>query len=89
MASKAAFQIIQTNNDQIIEQIIDELLYECTYDFNNIDKQKKIILQKEKLIEELNKVQNNININNPKNEGEILDNLNIFLKKKKKNEKIK
>ena len=81
MASKAAFQIIQTNNDQIIEQIIDELLYECIYDLNIIDKKKKIILQKEKLIDELNKVQNNINVNNPKNEEEILEKLNIFLKK--------
>ena len=89
MASKAAFQIIQANNDQIIEQIIDELLYECTYDFNNIDKQKKIILQKEKLNEQLNKVQNNINVNNPKNEGEILENLNIFLKKKEEELKNK
>ena len=80
MASRAAFQIIQSNNDQIIENIIDELLYECTYDMNIIEEKKKNINEKEKLLKGLDKVKEKIN-DIPKNEEEILEKLHNFLQK--------
>ena len=80
MASKAAFQIIQTNNAQIIEDIIDELLYECTYEINAIDENKKKIYEKKKLLLELDKAQEKIN-KIPKNEEEKLDSFYLFLQK--------
>jgi hypothetical protein len=45
MASKTAYQLIQTNIDFIIEAIINELLLGCALDFKEI-RQKKIIFNK-------------------------------------------
>ena len=89
MASKAAFQVIQTNNHQIIENIIEELLYDLTYDLNIIDQKKKKLSEKKQLVKELDKVQNNINVNLPKDENEIIQKLNIFLKQKEEELKNK
>ena len=88
MASKAAYQLIQSNNDKIIDDIIDEMLYECTYDLNMINKTKKNILKKQQLINELDNVKNNIN-NIKKNEEDILAQSNLYKLKKKEELKIK
>ena len=82
MASRSAYQIIQANNDQIIEKIIDELLYECTFDLNIIDEKKQKLFQKQQLINELDKVKNNINDIIPKAEEDIYEKLNSYLQKK-------
>ena len=82
MASKVAYQIIQTNNYQIIEKIIDELLYDCTCELNIIDQKKKKLKEKEQLINELDKAKNKINIDLPKKEEEIINKLNAFLQQK-------
>ena len=86
MASKAAYQIIQSNNDKIIEEIIDELLYDCSYDLSIIDKTKKNILKKQQLINGLDNVKNNIN-NLKKNEEDIIEQSNLY--KRKKEEELK
>ena len=86
MASKAAYQIIQSNNDKIIEEIIDELLYDCSYDLSIIDKTKKNILKKQQLINGLDSVKNNIN-NLKKNEEDIIEQSNLY--KLKKEEELK
>jgi hypothetical protein len=46
MVSKTAYQIIQSNNDIIIEKIIDEICTDCSYDISNIDKKKIIFIRK-------------------------------------------
>ena len=89
MASKAAYQVIQTNNHQIIENIIEELLYDLTFDLNIIGQKKKKLSGKKQLVKELGKVQNNINVNLPKDENEIIQKLNIFLKQKEEELKNK
>lgn len=61
MASKTAFQLIQTNNDYIIEKIIDELLYESAIEINNINTKKNYLRKKYDLINKCNLTQNNIN----------------------------
>ena len=89
MASKAAYQVIQTNNHQIIENIIEELLYDLICDLNIIDQRKKKLSGKKQLVKELGKAQNNINVNLPKDENEIIQKLNIFLKLKEEELKNK
>ena len=81
MASKAAYQIIQSNNDIIIETIINELLSDCASDLNIINKKKKHLLEKQQLINQLNLVKDNINIFT-KNEEDIFEKSNVYLKQK-------
>ena len=61
MASKAAYQIIQTNMDAIIETILKELLFELTLDFKEINQKKEMIIKKRELINEFDLVNNNLN----------------------------
>ena len=60
MASKAAYQIIQTNNDNIIETIIDELLFEFALNLMEIKQKKEYIIKKKELINEFNLTKNKI-----------------------------
>ena len=61
MASKTAYQIIQTNIDFIIETIIKELLFELALDFNEIRQKKLYLIKKQELVQEFNLTKNNIN----------------------------
>ena len=61
MASKAAYQIIQTNMDAIIETILKELLFELALDFKEINQKKEMIIKKRELINEFDLVNNNLN----------------------------
>ena len=61
MASKAAYQIIQTNMDAIIETILKELLFELALDFKEINQKKETIIKKRELINEFDLVNNNLN----------------------------
>ena len=60
MASKTAYQIIQTNNDIIIETIIDELLFEFALNLMEIKQKKEYIIKKKELINEFNLTKNKI-----------------------------
>ena len=81
MASKAAYQIIQSNNDIIIEKIIDELCTDCAYDLSNINQQKKNLLEKQQLIQQFSLVKDNINFFT-KQEEDIFEKSNTYLKQK-------
>ena len=81
MASKAAYQIIQSNNDIIIEKIIDELCTDCAYDLSNINKKKKNLLDKQQLIQQFSLVKDNINFFT-KQEEDIFEKSNTYLKQK-------
>jgi len=61
MASKTAYQIIQTNIDFIIETIIKELLFELALDFNEIRQKKLYLIKKQELVKEFNLTKNNLN----------------------------
>ena len=81
MASKAAYQIIQTNNDIIIEKILDELLSDCAYELSIIDEKKKYLVKRQQLLNQLNFVKDNIE-NIAKNEEDILDKTKYYLQQK-------
>ena len=61
MASKAAYQIIQTNMDSIIEKIINELLFESALNLDEINKKKLYLFKKQELVKEINLAKNNLN----------------------------
>ena len=88
MASKSAYQIIQTNMDSIIEKIINELLFESAVNLNEINQKKLYIFKKQELINEINLAKNNLNdlIGNEKNIFE--ENIKLFEDKKDKINKI-
>ena len=81
MASKAAYQIIQTNNDIIIEKILDELLSDCAYELSNIDEKKKYLIKKQQLLNQLDSAKENIE-NIAKKEEDIMEQTNLYLKQK-------
>ena len=82
MASKTAYQIIQTNNDNIIEKIIEELIYEFAFEIQNIKNKKEYLMKKQKLIDEFNITKNKID-DITQNEKNILDeNLKLIEEKK-------
>jgi hypothetical protein len=81
MASRTAYQIIQSNNDVIIEKIIDELCTDCAYDLSIIDEKKRHLLEKQQLIQQFNLVKDNIDIVT-KNEEDIVEKSNAYLKQK-------
>lgn len=60
MASRAAYQIIQSNYDEIIEKMIDELLCDCVDDLNIINHRKEQQMKKQNLIANFQLLQDNI-----------------------------
>ena len=82
MASKIAYQIIQTNMDFIIEEIINELILDLTLDFNEINQRKLYLIKKQELVEEFDLMKNNLDdiIGEEKN---ILENNIKFIEDKK------
>ena len=88
MASKTAYQIIQTNNDNIIEKILEELIYEFAFEIQNIKNKKEYLMKKQKLIDEFNITKNKID-DITQNEKNILDeNLKLIEEKKNNEENI-
>ena len=85
MASKTAYQIIQTNNDNIIEKIIEELIYEFAFEIQNIKNKKEYLMKKQKLIDEFNITKNKID-DITQNEKNILDENLKSIEEKKNNE---
>ena len=61
MASKTAYQLIQTNIDFIIETIISELLLECALDFNEIRQKKLYLIKRYEMVKEFDLAKNNLN----------------------------
>ena len=61
MASKTAYQLIQTNIDFIIETIINELLLGCALDFNEIRQKKLYLIKRYEMVKEFNLAKNNLN----------------------------
>ena len=82
MASKTAYQIIQTNNDSIIEKIIDELLYEFALEIQNIKSKKEYLMKKQKLIDEFNVAKNNLNDITLKEKNIFDENIKLIEEKK-------
>ena len=82
MASKTAYQIIQTNNDSIIEKIIDELLYEFALEIQNIKSKKEYLVKKQKLIDEFNVAKNNLNDITLKEKNIFDENIKLIEEKK-------
>ena len=62
MASRAAYHIIQSNYDEIIEKMIDELLSDCANDLNIINHRKEQQMKKQDLITNFQMLQDNMNI---------------------------
>ena len=60
MASKAAYQIIQTNIDSIIENLINELIYDSALDIHDIIMKKEYLNKKNELVDKFHEVKNNI-----------------------------
>ena len=60
MASKAAYQIIQTNIDSIIENLINELIYDTALDIHDIIMKKEYLNKKNELVDKFHEVKNNI-----------------------------
>ena len=61
MASKTAYQLIQTNIDFIIEAIINELLLGCALDFNEIRQKKLYLIKRYEMVKEFDLAKNNLN----------------------------
>ena len=61
MASKTAYQIIQTNMDIIIETILNELIVELSLDFKEIMNKKEYLVKKRELINKFDLMKNNLN----------------------------
>ena len=61
MASKTAYQLIQTNMDFIIEAIINELLLGCALDFNEIRQKKLYLIKRYEMVKEFDLAKNNLN----------------------------
>ena len=75
MASRAAYHIIQSNYDEIIEKMIDELLFDCANDLNIIHHRKEQQIKKQDLIANFQLLQDNIE-NMKKNEETIRERSN-------------
>ena len=61
MASKTAYQLIQTNIDFIIEAIINELLLGCALDFKEIRQKKLYLIKRYEMVKEFDLAKNNLN----------------------------
>ena len=62
MASRAAYHIIQSNYDEIIEKMVDELLFDCANDLNIINHRKEQQMKKQDLITNFQLLQDNIEL---------------------------
>ena len=76
--------LIKKNIDTIIKKLIDELLYECIYDLNIIDKEKNEDNNKQKLINEFNNIKENLNSLTEKEKNIIFQYNNLMKKESSK-----
>ena len=76
--------LIKKNIDTIIKKLIDELLYECIYDLNMIDKEKYEDNNKQKLINEFNNIKENLNLLTEKEKNIIFQYNNLMKKESSK-----
>ena len=76
--------LIKKNIDTIIKKLIDELLYECIYDLNIIDKEKYGDNNKQKLINEFNNIKENLNLLTEKEKNIIFQYNNLMKKESSK-----
>ena len=72
LASKSAFQMIQNNHEILIENMIDDLLIDCIFDLEYIEKARKEILEKERFYKYINQAREALNIVR-QTENEILN----------------
>ena len=82
MASKTAYQIIQTNMDIIIEKTIDELLDEFALEMQNIKKQREYLIKKFELVNEFNETKNKLNDITEKEKNVFDENIKFIEDKK-------
>jgi hypothetical protein len=87
MASRAAYHIIQSNYDEIIEKMIDELLSDCANDLNIINHRKEQQMKKQDLIANFQLLQDNIELIK-KNEETIRERSNELANNNKNNNNI-
>ena len=76
--------LIKKNINAIIKKLIDELLLECVYDLNIIDKDKYENNDKNKLINEFNETKENLNLLTIKEQNLILQYDNLMKKEESK-----
>ena len=76
--------LIKKNTDAVIKKLIDELLLECAYDLNIIDKDKYENNDKNKLINEFNETKENLNLLTIKEQNLILQYDNLMKKEESK-----
>ena len=76
--------LIKKNTNAIIKKLIDELLLECAYDLNIIDKDKYENNDKNKLINEFNETKENLNLLTIKEQNLILQYDNLMKKEESK-----
>ena len=61
ITSRATHKTIKSNIDAITEGLIEDLLYDCVYDLNAIDDEKKRREERKNLLEKLFQTSNNLN----------------------------
>ena len=61
ITSRATHKTIKSNIDAITEGLIEDLLYDCVYDLNAIDDEKKRREKRKNLLEKLFQTSNNLN----------------------------
>lgn len=54
LVSKSAFQMIKNNSEIILERMIDDLLIDCIYDLQNIEKERRKISERNNFIKLFN-----------------------------------
>jgi hypothetical protein len=87
MASRAAYHIIQSNYDEIIEKMVDDLLYDCANDLNIINHRKEQQMKKQDLINNFQLLHDNIE-HIKKNEETIRERSNELVINNKKNNNL-
>ena len=76
MASKSAYQMIEKNSDILIEAMIDDLLFDCVDDLQNIEETQKRIKKRNDFYMFMYQAKNNLEAIKEK-EKRILDNYNF------------
>ncbi len=76
MASKSAYQMIEKNSDILIEAMIDDLLFDCVDDLQNIEESQKKIKKRNDFYMFMCQAKNNLEAIKEK-EKRILDNYNF------------
>ena len=61
LASKSAYQMIQNNSDILIEAMIDDLLFDCVNDLQEIEEAQKEIKKRNEIKRYIYEAQNNLN----------------------------